>query len=62
MAREAGFDDEDVVHDPNVFAIGTGIEEHAAYGTAFMEAIRNCGSAPIDTFSKFRCGRGRSEK
>ena len=40
LVEQAGFDDEDVVHDPNVFAIGTGIEEHAGYGTAFMEATR----------------------
>ena len=40
LVEQAGFDDEDVIHDPNVFAIGTGIEEHAGYGTAFMEAAR----------------------
>ena len=40
LVEQAGFDDEDVIHDPNVFAIGTGIEEHAAYGTAYMEATR----------------------
>jgi 5-methyltetrahydrofolate--homocysteine methyltransferase len=40
LVEQAGFDDEDIVHDPNVFAIGTGIEEHAGYGTAFMEATR----------------------
>ena len=40
LVEQAGFDDEDVIHDPNVFAIGTGIEEHAGYGTAFMEATR----------------------
>src|SRR5450759_1983306 len=40
LVEQAGFDDEDIVHDPNVFAIGTGIEEHAGYGTAYMEATR----------------------
>ena len=46
LVREAGFDDEDVIHDPNVFAIGTGIEEHAAYGIAFIETTwRRCGAA-----------------
>ena len=45
LVEQAGFDDEDVIHDPNVFAIGTGIEEHAGYGTAYMEATRSCGGA-----------------
>ncbi len=40
LVEQAGFDDEDVIHDPNVFAIGTGIEEHAGYGTAYMDATR----------------------
>ncbi len=39
LVREAGFDDEDIIHDPNVFAIGTGMEEHAAYGVAFIETV-----------------------
>ena len=40
LVEQAGFDDEDVIHDPNVFAIGTGIEEHAGYGTAYLDATR----------------------
>ena len=40
LVEQAGFDDEDVIHDPNVFAIGTGIEEHAGYGIAYMDATR----------------------
>jgi 5-methyltetrahydrofolate--homocysteine methyltransferase len=35
-----GFTPDDIVLDPNVFAIGTGMEEHAAYATAFIEAVR----------------------
>ncbi len=34
-----GFAPGDVVLDPNVFAIGTGIEEHAEYGNAFVSAV-----------------------
>jgi len=30
----------DVIFDPNIFAVGTGIEEHNAYGIAFLEATR----------------------
>ncbi len=40
LTKEAGFDPTDVILDPNIFAIGTGIEEHAGYGTAYIEATR----------------------
>ena len=40
LVERAGFPPEDIILDPNVFAIGTGIEEHAAYGLAFIEATR----------------------
>ncbi len=36
----AGFAPSDIIFDANVFAVGTGIREHAEYGTAFMEAVR----------------------
>ena len=40
LTEEVGFDPTDIVFDPNVFAIGTGIEEHATYGVDFIEAVR----------------------
>ncbi len=40
LTAGAGFPPEDIILDPNVFAIGTGLEEHAAYGLAFIEATR----------------------
>lgn len=40
LTREAGFPPEDIVFDPNVFAVATGIEEHNGYGVAFIEAAR----------------------
>jgi 5-methyltetrahydrofolate--homocysteine methyltransferase len=40
LTEQAGFAPEDVILDPNIFAIGTGIEEHANYGVAFIEATR----------------------
>jgi 5-methyltetrahydrofolate--homocysteine methyltransferase len=35
-----GFPPEDIIFDPNIFAIATGIEEHNGYGVAFIEATR----------------------
>ena len=40
LVDEVGFPAEDVIFDPNIFAVATGIEEHAAYGTDFIEATR----------------------
>lgn len=34
------FDPSDIVFDPNIFAVATGIEEHNDYGRAFIEAAR----------------------
>ena len=38
--NEAGFPPEDIILDPNIFAVATGIEEHNDYGLAFIEAAR----------------------
>ncbi|MCB2076689.1 MAG: B12-binding domain-containing protein, partial [Novosphingobium sp.] len=35
-----GFPPEDIIFDPNVFAVATGIEEHDNYGVDFIEAVR----------------------
>lgn len=40
LVDEIGFPPEDIVFDPNVFAIATGIEEHANYAVDFIEATR----------------------
>ena len=40
LVDEIGFPPEDVIIDPNIFAIATGIEEHANYGKDFIEATR----------------------
>ena len=39
LTAEAGFLPEDIVLDPNVLAVATGIEEHAAFAKSFIEAI-----------------------
>src|SRR5215217_336296 len=40
LTQEIGFPPEDIIFDPNVFAIATGIEEHDNYGVDFIEAVR----------------------
>ncbi|MCU0619341.1 MAG: methionine synthase [Gemmatimonadaceae bacterium] len=40
LVDRLGFPPEDVIFDPNIFAIGTGIEEHANYAVDFIEATR----------------------
>ena len=40
LTEEIGFPPEDIIFDPNVFAIATGIEEHDGYAVAFIEACR----------------------
>ncbi|HET6560759.1 MAG TPA: methionine synthase [Marmoricola sp.] len=40
LTEEIGFEPSDIVFDPNVFAVATGIEEHANYGLDFVEATR----------------------
>ena len=40
LTEELGFPLEDVVLDPNVLTVGTGIEEHADYAVSFIEATR----------------------
>ena len=40
LTREVGLAGEDIIFDPNVFAVATGIEEHDNYGVNFIEATR----------------------
>ncbi|MEE0997404.1 MAG: methionine synthase [Paludibacteraceae bacterium] len=40
LTEEAGFMPQDIIFDPNVLAIATGIEEHNNYGVDFIEAAR----------------------
>jgi 5-methyltetrahydrofolate--homocysteine methyltransferase len=40
LTEKIGFPPEDIIFDPNVFAIATGIEEHNDYAVAFIEATR----------------------
>lgn len=40
LTEQVGVRAQDIIFDPNIFAIGTGIEEHANYGVYFIEACR----------------------
>ncbi len=40
LVEEMGFPPQDIIFDPNVFAVATGIEEHDNYGVDFIEATR----------------------
>ncbi len=40
LVDQVGFDPADIIFDPNIFAVATGIEEHNSYGMDFIEATR----------------------
>ncbi|MBV8791257.1 MAG: methionine synthase, partial [Pseudolabrys sp.] len=40
LVNQVGFPPEDIIFDPNIFAVATGMEEHNGYGLAFIEAAR----------------------
>ncbi|MEM7662744.1 MAG: methionine synthase [Pseudomonadota bacterium] len=40
LAEQVGFPPEDIIFDPNIFAVATGIEEHDNYAVDFIEAAR----------------------
>ena len=40
LTEKLGFAAEDIIFDPNIFAVATGIAEHNGYGVAFIEAVR----------------------
>jgi 5-methyltetrahydrofolate--homocysteine methyltransferase len=40
LVNEVGFPPEDIIFDPNIFAVATGIEEHDNYAVDFIEATR----------------------
>ena len=40
LTQKVGFDPQDIIFDPNIFAIATGIEEHNNYAVDFIEATR----------------------
>ncbi len=41
LTEQVGFPPQDIIFDPNIFAVATGIEEHNNYGVDFIEAVRD---------------------
>ena len=40
LTNQVGFNPEDIIFDPNIFAVATGIKEHNEYGKAFIKATK----------------------
>src|SRR5438309_2100865 len=40
LTKEVGFDAQDIIFDPNIFAVATGLEEHNNYAVDFIEATK----------------------
>lgn len=40
LTKRVGFAPQDIIFDPNIFAVGTGIEEHNGYAVAFIQAAK----------------------
>jgi 5-methyltetrahydrofolate--homocysteine methyltransferase len=45
LTEQVGFPPQDIIFDPNIFAVATGIEEHNEYALAYIEATRQIKSA-----------------
>jgi len=45
LTGQAGVPPQDIIFDPNIFAVATGIQEHDSYGIAFIEATRRIKAA-----------------
>ena len=69
LVHEVGFPPEDIVFDPNVLAVATGIEEHDDYARAFIESLarikercpgaRDRSAAAVTAACSCRCRCGR---
>jgi 5-methyltetrahydrofolate--homocysteine methyltransferase len=40
LTEQVGYDPQDIIFDPNIFAVATGLEEHNNYGVDFIEATK----------------------
>ena len=60
LVNQVGFPPEDIIFDPNIFAIATGMEEHNGYGVAFIEARAGSGKISRMCMSRAACRTCRS--
>ena len=51
LVNEVGFDPNDIIFDPNILTIATGMKEHDHYGVEFIESIKL-----IKVYNSFRTG------
>jgi hypothetical protein len=54
LVNDVGFNPNDIIFDPNIFAIATGIEEHNNYAVDFIEATRWIKAKPAGRFGVWR--------
>lgn len=54
LTEEVGFPPQDIIFDPNILTIGTGLEEHNRYGLDFIEATEIITRECPGMYSKFR--------
>lgn len=45
LTQDVGFPSQDIIFDPNIFAVATGLEEHNDYARAYIEAVREIKAA-----------------
>ena len=60
LIDEVGFPPEDIIIDPNIFAVATGIEEHNRYGLDFIEATKQIMTNCRTSTSRAACRTCRS--
>ncbi len=55
LTEQVGFPPQDIVFDPNILTVGTGIEEHNGYAVAFIEPGRSKATLPASPRSAAAC-------
>lgn len=62
LVEKAGFEPHDIIFDPNILTIATGIEEHNNYAVNFIEATKVNNNNPMKKMKKMKEERGRSRR
>ncbi len=53
LVDKVGFNRNDIIFDPNILTLGTGMEEHNAYGVHFIEATKLIKVRPVNFLGLF---------